>query len=1303
MIRGRSFYAIWNEKTGLWSKDEGDVQDLIDEMIRKEGDRVREENQDMNVSLKLLRNFSTNKWSEWQKYCKAMPDRYKNLDEKMIFSNESVKKTDYVTKILPYPLKETDISAYDEVMDTLYAEKEREKLEWAIGAIIKGDSKKIQKFLVLYGAPKTGKSTILNIIQMLFPGFYSIFEAKELTGHGDFALESLKDNALIGIQHDGDLSRIEDNTRLNSIVSHEEMIINEKFKSKYTIRFQTFLFMGTNKPVKITDANSGIVRRLIDVTPTGNLIKRSRYDELMTKIPFELPGIAHHCLNVYEKLGYKYYDEYVPTFMIDATNDFYNFVVDNYELFDESRDGLSLKVAWRRYKEYCEDALIQYPMNMRYFKTELKSYFEEYYDRLEGQYSVYKGFVDSKFKGHVYVDSEASESVTDKVYEVAWLDLKKQPSILDDICKDCPAQYVKEDGTPKTGWDFVTTTLKEIDTSLLHYVRVPENHIVIDFDLKDENGEKSLEKNLEAAKKFPRTYAECSRSGNGLHLHYYYTGDPGLLSRIYDYDGVEVKVFTGKSALRRCLSKCNDIPIAEISSGLPLKEVSNTINEQTIKSERALRDLIKRNLKKEIHPFTKPSIDFIYDILEGAYKSDLSYNVTDLRPYVQQFALSSSHNSDYCLKMVSKMKFKSKEEEAPVNIVEKYEEDAPIVFFDVEVFPNVFIVCYKKIGEDSSVVRLINPTPEDIEKMTKWRLVGFNNRNYDNHMLYARMMGYSPKKLFVLNNRIIVENDRDAKFGEAYNLSYTDIYDYMSAANKMSLKKWEIKLHIHHQEFPYPWDEFLDESLWEMAADYCANDVIATEAVWNATQEDFRAREILAKWANMTVNDTTNSITTKLIVGDDPNPQRKFIYTDLSTIFPGYEFNEFGIDKNRYSDGVKIVKGQSIYLGKDPGEGGYAIGYPGIYYWVGVLDVESMHPHSIIKLKIWGEEYTLRYEDIVGARLYIKHGMYEEAKKCVPEDLHVYLNNPEGAEELNTALKTPINSAYGLTSAKFPNKLRDPRNKDNIVAKYGALFMMTLEQEVIKRGYTVVHIKTDSIKIENMDNEIRDFCMEFAKEYGFTFEHESTYSKIALMNDAVYIAKYASCEWCEAKYGYIPKKNKKNPGKWTATGAQFQVPYVFKTLFSKEPIDFWDLCETKSVTTRMYLDFNENLEGEDAHDYRFIGRVGLFTPVKPGYDGGILLRRGDNGKYSAVNGTKVAGSKTEVYRWMESEMAKTLPREAIDLRYYNHLVDEAVESIEKYGSFDEFVADEIDSSWIYAPNTDADAIPFDDFPMNKPR
>jgi phage/plasmid-associated DNA primase len=136
-------------------------------------------------------------------------------------------------------------------------------------------------------------------------------DAKSLARSSDtFATEQLSTNPLILIQHDGDLSRIEDNTKLNSIVSHEEIKINAKFKNEWSLKPQSFLFMGTNKPVQITDAKSGLLRRLIDVHPTGNLIETNRYYDLMEAVKFEYGAIAYKCLQKYQEMGKSYYNTY---------------------------------------------------------------------------------------------------------------------------------------------------------------------------------------------------------------------------------------------------------------------------------------------------------------------------------------------------------------------------------------------------------------------------------------------------------------------------------------------------------------------------------------------------------------------------------------------------------------------------------------------------------------------------------------------------------------------------------------------------------------------------------------------------------------------------------------------------------------------------------------------------------------------------------------------------------------------------------------------------------------------------------
>lgn len=1205
MIRGGSFYAVWNEAAGLWSTDEFTVRQLVDAELYK---RAREIKSGGNlIVVKAMSSFGSNSWAEFRRYANCLPDFFVPLDSTITFANTPVRKDAYASKRLPYDIEAGPAKAYDRLMGTLFPEEERRKLEWAIGAIISGDSKTIQKFVVLYGEAGTGKSTFLNIVEKLFAGYCTSFDAKSLTSAGGaFSTEVFRSNPLVAIQHDGDLSKIEDNTRLNLIVSHEDMVMNEKYKSSYTSRTNAFLFMGSNQVVRITDAKSGLIRRLIDVHPSGEKLPVDDYNAMVTQIQFELGAIAHHCLEVYRMLGKNYYTSYRPLDMIIRTDVFYNYLLEHFELF-KSQDGVTLKQSWTLYKQYCDEAGLEYRLVMHKFRDELRNYFEHFHDKTRiGGTEVRSWF--SGFK------SEKLGAPPGMERSVPSLTMDLTDSLFDLMCAENPAQYATDSEKPAGKWADVKTKLKDLDTRKLHYVKPGENHIVIDFDLTDDTGEKSLELNLEAASMWPPTYAEFSKGGRGIHLHYIYDGDVTKLSRIYS-EGIEVKVFTGDSSLRRKLTKCNNIPVVTISSGLPFKE-ERVINSDTIQSERGLRNLILRNLQKEIHPGTKPSVDFIHKILEDAHTSGMKYDVTDMRPRILAFANNSTHHGLYCIKRVMDMKFSSETEEKPP----APQEDTPIVFYDVEIFPNLAVVCWKRKGVDG-VTKMINPSAQEAEKLAAMRLVGFNNRRYDNHILYAMVMGYSNAQLYQLSQRI-VSGEKDAFFGDAYNMSFADIYDFSSV--KQSLKRFQLELGLSHQELGLPWDQPVDPSLWDQVADYCANDVITEEQVFDDREQDFVARQILAELSGLTVNDTTAKHTARIIFGSDKNPQEKFKYTDLSHMFPGYKY-EFG---------------RSEYKGEDPGEGGYVYAEPGMYSDVAVLDVASMHPTSIELLDLFGP-YTKNFAALKAARIAIKRREYNRAREYFGGALKPYLASDADAAALSNALKIIINIVYGLTSASFDNPFRDLRNKDNIVAKRGALFMIDLKEAVQAQGFKVVHIKTDSIKIPEATPAIIEFVKKFGEDYGYEFEHEATYEKFCLVNDAVYIAK-------------------DNTGHWKAVGAQFAHPYVFKTLFSREPVSFDDYVEIRTVTAALYLDFGD---GEP----HFVGRAGSFVPVAEGTGGGVLLR-GKDGTYHSAAGSKG-------YFWRESAVVKELGLEdTIDMNYFKKLVDDAVSNVSKYGDFEWFVS-----------------------------
>ena len=111
------------------------------------------------------------------------------------------------------------------------------------------------------------------------------------------------------------------------------------------------------------------------------------------------------------------------------------------------------------------------------------------------------------------------------------------------------------------------------------------------------------------------------------------------------------------------------------------------------------------------------------------------------------------------------------------------------------------------------------------------------------------------------------------------------------------------------------------------------------------------------------------------------------------------------------------------------------------------------------------------------------------------------------------------------------------------------------------------------------------------------------------------------------------------------------------------------------------------------HKYVFVGRVGHFCPVKSGVGGGVLYCLNNN-KYSAPSGSTG-------FRWLESEMLMneelensytdektgevisvkkstgiTGNTDAIDRSYYRKLVDDAIETISKYGDVERFLSED---------------------------
>lgn len=1462
MIRGKEVYAVYNEETGRWIReDEGEATSYIIKTIDNEMRKIADEYKETGGKVRVAWMWDADSGSV-DKFIKFInrqcpQNSFYQLNQQIFSSGAVTTREDYISMTLPYEIAPGSTTAFHKMFDTFFEPKELEKLMWGIGVPLSGEMEDVEKFIVIKGSPGTGKGTFLDLVQDMFTvskkkrkekvGFWAPVDFKEMgNSKSGFPLESFKNFPLVGIQFDGDLSKMDENTIINQIVSHETVEMNLKNKPKFSATFNTFLFMGSNKAVKITDGDSGITRRVIDVSPTGDKLPPKEYKRLKEQLKYEHGAIAYECLQVFKKLGPNHYDDYIPIAMLAATNDFYDFMVSKYDEYAK-RDAATQDEVWKAWSEYREFAGAN-KMQYRDIGAELRAYFREYYERktIDGVRvrKFFSGFRTEKFQqlkgensnevveehnegsgicsrdvgdsGDHRNESDlpgsdeetGSDSGRREVIGDGWLIFKKQPSIFDREYADYPAQYETEykgNLQPEKRWANTTTKLKDLDTSRTHYVLGPSSLIFIDFDKKDETGKKSFELNKAAAESLPQTYAELSKSGGGIHLYYIYKGDVSELSNMFG-DQIEIKTCPEgkKSPIRRMLTLCNDIPIAVITSGLPKKGgKKKLVNWEGIKDEKHLRNIVNQCLRREggFGPSTSENIQMIKKKTDEAYESGMHYDISDLKSQLLVFANGSTHQKDKCIQLVDEMHLQS-DEPAPPGDETQAVDDRPIIL-DIEVFrpdgptnnEGLFLVEWKYIDAPfDSVIPMINPNPWEAQELFNYKIAGYNIREYDMPMLVGRSMGDGNSRSYDRSYRMINLNDKSAKPRGSENVGWLDIYEVWKAAGQgMSLKKIEIMLSrlarksdaeleemhldqnqikavkmfrgiVKHKEVGIPWDQPAPKERWQEIIDYCKNDVLATEAAYWYGQTYINARKFQVNLVKAlhpecpaALIDTANTLTKRAIFGNVKEPQKDFNYRNLAEpvgsdryeeylqkFGPDYKFrvwNNEGLPEYRdYIPGEVLPEGWSIlpffpgytfdpyakkaekstFHGDHGGEGGRTYSVPGMYVNVWDGDIASQYPHSIIAEVLFGPVYTKIFKEIVDARLAIKHKDFETAGKLLNGALKAFLS-ADTSKDLAQALKIIINAVYGLTSAPFKNEFKDPKNIDNIVAKRGNLFMLVLKEQIEARGYSVCHIKTDSIKIPDADENIKNFVIDFGKEYGYSFETEGEFDKFVLLNDAAYVA------------------HDKNTNEWVTKAKQFQEPYVRKALFTKEPINFDDLVQTFSVSSdsALYLDMNEGypdtswaekeiamlqkkiqkgaiakgyssiedmeerirLDTEEipkGHNYKFIGRVGSFVPVKDGWNGGYLYR-GKNGTYGFASGSSG-------YRWLESEDVRDIQtNDTIDMSFYTHLADQAIDDISKYVDFDWFVNGEVKKIPLKEPFVSVETLPLPDEPfMNIP-
>ena len=116
MVRGKSFYAVWDENAGLWSRDEYDVVRLVDADLEKALQQCRESDPGQEWHAEFLQNFDNGRWSTFKKFMAQIGDNSRELDARLTFKNTPPRRADYASKRLGYDLTPGDFSAWDDLI-----------------------------------------------------------------------------------------------------------------------------------------------------------------------------------------------------------------------------------------------------------------------------------------------------------------------------------------------------------------------------------------------------------------------------------------------------------------------------------------------------------------------------------------------------------------------------------------------------------------------------------------------------------------------------------------------------------------------------------------------------------------------------------------------------------------------------------------------------------------------------------------------------------------------------------------------------------------------------------------------------------------------------------------------------------------------------------------------------------------------------------------------------------------------------------------------------------------------------------
>ena len=442
-----------------------------------------------------------------------------------------------------------------------------------------------------------------------------------------------------------------------------------------------------------------------------------------------------------------------------------------------------------------------------------------------------------------------------------------------------------------------------------------------------------------------------------------------------------------------------------------------------------------------------------------------------------------------------------------------------IVAFDIELFPNYFLLSFKHVEtgkvisfESKGSCGTIRGKDRDkiIKLLRKRTLVGFNSNNYDIPILAMYLTGSWIETLKKVSDYIIESSKPGWMTMKHFAIEPIDInhIDLMepSPGVMVGLKLYGARLHSQRlQDLPYPPDKTLTEKEMKAVLAYCENDLDTTINLFHAIQPNLELREKIGAEYRISVMSKSDGQIAEAIfksklgqikkpgeyrgtIQYDPPQYLKFKDPQLKEMLSFVRSHKFELDGRGAIKLPTELKGMKIEIGRST----YRIGIGGLHssekaqsikpnkkQIMVERDVTSYYPMIIIN-----RELSPKHLDKLFLKIY--NQMFEDRKKA----------KQNGDKLIDVSLKLALNSIFGKLGSKY-SFLYSPELMLNVTLT-GQLCLLWLIEVLERNGISIISANTDGFVslLDKVDTDTFDsICQKWEKKTEFNLE-DTTYKAL---------------------------------------------------------------------------------------------------------------------------------------------------------------------------------------------------------------